>query len=187
MFFVIFISVIIIQRIVELWIAKKNEIWIKKQGGVEAGKNHYKLMVLIHSCFILSLLAEVFGLKRSLIANWWILIALFILSQIGRVWVIISLGRFWNTKILVLPDAKIIKKGPYRWLKHPNYIIVTLELIIIPLLFQAYYTLIAFFIFNLLILSVRIPTEERMLSLHTDYLKVQNMERRFLIHLKREK
>ncbi|MGV3465864.1 MAG: isoprenylcysteine carboxyl methyltransferase family protein [Heyndrickxia sp.] len=186
MFLIIFISIVIIQRMVELWIAKKNESWIKKQGGIEAGKNHYKMMVFIHSCFFLSLLIEVYGLKRTLISNWWIFLALFVLTQIGRVWVIRSLGRFWNTKILVLPNAKIIKKGPYRWFKHPNYIIVTLELFIIPFMFQAYYTLIAFFIFNQLILAVRIPAEEKVLGIYTNYLEEQKASSRFLFRLKKK-
>lgn len=187
MFFIIFLSIVIIQRAVELWIAKQNEIWIKKQGGMEAGSSHYKLMVFIHACFFLSLLMEVYGLNRTMISNWWIFLSLFILTQIGRVWVIASLGRFWNTKILVLPNAEIIKKGPYRWLKHPNYVIVTLELFIIPLMFQAYYTLFAFFLFNQLILAIRIPAEEKMLGLHTDYLEAQKSGRPFLTRLKREK
>jgi len=186
LFFIIFISVVIIQRVVEMWVAKKNEIWIKKQGGMEAGRIHYKMMVLIHGCFFLSLLTEVYGLKRPMISNWWIFLVLFVLTQMGRIWVITSLGKFWNTKILVLPNAKIIQKGPYRWFKHPNYIIVTLELFIIPFMFQAYYTLIAFFIFNQLILAVRIPAEEKMLGLYTNYLEKQKPASRFLFRLKKK-
>ncbi|MBS4173220.1 isoprenylcysteine carboxylmethyltransferase family protein [Bacillus sp. FJAT-49736] len=169
MFFIIFLTIVLIQRIVELWIARKNEIWIKSKGGMEAGKRHYKVMVLIHTCFFLSLLMEVYLLKRTLIQNWWIFLAIFILTQAGRVWVITSLGRFWNTKILVLPNAKIITKGPYRFMKHPNYFIVTLELFLIPFMFQAYYTLIAFFILNQLILAIRINAEESILRTYTDY------------------
>ncbi len=186
MFLIIFISIVIIQRLVELWIAKKNEIWIKKQGAIEAGRNHYKIMVFIHACFFLSLVIEVYGLKRTMILNWWIFLVLFGLTQVGRIWVITALGRFWNTKILVLPNTNIVKKGPYRWFKHPNYIIVTLELFIIPFMFQAYYTLIAFFILNQLILAVRIPAEEKMLGLYTNYLEEQKVESQLLFRIKKK-
>jgi methyltransferase len=187
MFFYIFLGVLVIQRIVELFLARKNEIWIKGQGGIEFGKNHYRLMVLIHSCFFLSLFVEVTFLRRTIIPNWWFPLGLFLLTQAGRIWVIKSLGKYWNTKILVVPDANIITKGPYKFLKHPNYMIVTLELMIIPYMFQAYYTLIAFFLFNQLLLSIRIPIEERILVKHTNYLDIQSRKHRFFPSLKRQK
>jgi methyltransferase len=85
---------------------------------------------------------------------------LFFITQWFRIWCIRSLGRFWNTKILILPGAKLVSKGPYRFLKHPNYIIVGVEMVVIPILFHAYMTAIIFPILHLILLTVRLPVEE---------------------------
>jgi methyltransferase len=89
-----------------------------------------------------------------------------------RVWVISSLGRFWNTKILVLPGANVVKKGPFHFIRHPNYVVVTCEIIVIPLMFGAYFTAVIFTILNIIILSVRIPKEEAALREVTDYKEI---------------
>lgn len=152
------------QRLIELKIAAHNERWMKRRGGIEKGKEHYKWFVLLHIAFFMMLSFE---------ANWFLphdqslnkyLLMIFILLQIGRVWCIWALGKFWNTKIIVIPGVLCIKKGPYKYLKHPNYLIVGMELFIIPLLFQAYLTAIVFPLLHLLLLKVRIPEENRALS-----------------------
>lgn len=171
MLFIIMFTFIIIQRMIELWIAKKNEKWMLRNGGVEYGENHYKIMVFIHILFFLSLLLEVIVFERILSELWPLLLSLFALLQIARIWVIFTLGKYWNTKIIVLPGATIVSKGPFRFLKHPNYIIVTLELLILPLMFNAYITAIVFFFLNQWILSIRIPLEEKALKENTDYTK----------------
>ncbi|MEC0831173.1 isoprenylcysteine carboxylmethyltransferase family protein, partial [Bacillus atrophaeus] len=89
-----------------------------------------------------------------------------ILVQGVRYWALLSLGAHWNTKILVVPDAELIKKGPYKWLKHPNYAVVMVEIILLPLLYGAYWTLILFTILNALMLSVRIRVEDKALREH---------------------
>ncbi|MFP3360072.1 isoprenylcysteine carboxylmethyltransferase family protein, partial [Planococcus sp. SIMBA_143] len=89
---------------------------------------------------------------------WTIMLGIFVLAQFLRFWTIKSLGRFWNTKIIVLPDANVVKKGPYRYIKHPNYVIVALEIISLPLIFSSYITAIVFTLLNgILLLKVRIP------------------------------
>ncbi|WP_107982413.1 isoprenylcysteine carboxyl methyltransferase family protein, partial [Heyndrickxia sporothermodurans] len=153
MFFYLLLVIIIIQRCVELFIAKKNERFLKDQGAKEYGRKHYLFMVMMHICFFVSLLVEVTFFAKSLSSLWPIWFSLFLLTQIGRVWVIQSLGTFWNTKIIVLPEATIVSKGPYKYIKHPNYLIVTTELLVIPLMFNAYFTLVCFFILNQLILA----------------------------------
>ena len=100
---------------------------------------------------------------------WPIYLTTFLLVQLGRVWVIATLGKYWNTKIIVLPGSNIVAKGPFKYIKHPNYLIVTIELIVIPLLFQAYITAIVYFILNQVILAIRIPMEEKALREHTDF------------------
>jgi len=154
---------IIIQRLFELQIAKRNEKWMKEEGGVETGKKHYKWFVLIHSIFFLSILMEATMLDNSLLPFNYLLFVVFLLTQASRIWCLLSLGKFWNTKIIVLPGASLVKKGPYKYVKHPNYIIVGVELFIIPLLFGAYITAFVFPILHIVLLRIRIPLEEEAL------------------------
>jgi len=167
--FQIIIGLIILQRLVELGIAKSNEKWMKQLGAIEFGVKHYRYMVLIHVLFFISLLTEKIYLKHGLSQIWPLLLSVFLLAQLIRIWVISTLGRYWNIKIIVLRDAKIIKKGPYRFIKHPNYFVVTIELLVIPLLFNLYITACLFTILNAIILIIRIPEEEKALKELTEY------------------
>ncbi|WNS73964.1 isoprenylcysteine carboxylmethyltransferase family protein [Bacillus sp. DTU_2020_1000418_1_SI_GHA_SEK_038] len=169
MVFTIFIAVIIIQRIAELSIAKKNERFMKSQGALEFGQLHYPFIVAVHSLFFVSYIMEVSLFGSELSSYWPILLPLFLLTQAGRIWALKSLGPYWNTKIIVLPNARIIRKGPYRYIKHPNYVIVAAEFLIIPLMFEAYLTTALFTILNIIILAIRIPAEENALKKLTAY------------------
>ncbi|KAB2338260.1 hypothetical protein F7731_01460 [Cytobacillus depressus] len=169
MLFTFFIALVIFQRVAELCIAKKNERWMKNQGALEFGEGHYIFIVIVHSLFFVSYIIEVFHYDKIISPIWPILLSLFLLTQAGRFWALASLGRYWNTKIIVLPKAEIVKKGPYRFIKHPNYTIVSAEFIIIPLLFQAYITAMLFTILNVIILAIRIPAEEKALKELTSY------------------
>lgn len=166
----VILIIVILQRLSELLVAKRNERWMKSKGAKEFGQRHYKYMVLIHIGFFVSLIAEFVFFKKTIHPYWLILLSCFIFVQLARVWVIASLGKYWNTKIIVLPGIHVVKKGPFKYIKHPNYLIVTIELIILPLLFQTYITLVVFFILNQLILAVRIPLEESALRANTDYI-----------------
>jgi methyltransferase len=170
--FICVVGFIIIQRIIELLVARNNEKWIKSKGGYEVGANHYPYMVAIHIGFFISLIIEFMVFKQAVSRFWLLLFVVFISLQIMRVWVIASLGRFWNTKILVLPGAHVVKKGPFHFIRHPNYVVVTSEIIVIPLMFEAYFTAIVFTLLNIIILSVRIPKEEAALREVTDYKEV---------------
>jgi len=163
------ISLVCLQRLIELRVAKRNEKWMIKQGAFEVGASHYPYMIAMHISFFLVLLIEVFFLDRDLSPWWQPLTFLFLLTQAARFWCLLSLGRFWNTKIIVLPNAEVIQKGPYKFIRHPNYFIVTVEILILPLLFQAYFTAILFSLLNVAMLSVRIPSEERALASVTNY------------------
>ncbi len=169
MFFTIFVVIVVIQRLCELVLAKKNERWMKERGAEEYGKRHYWVMVLIHISFFASLILEVTWLHREINPYWPLFFFIFLLAQAARIWIISTLGRYWNTKIIVLPGAKSVKKGPFKYTKHPNYLMVTVELLMIPAIFQAYITAAVFFVLHFLILSVRIPIEEKALRKHTDY------------------
>lgn len=171
MFLVIFLFVLVIQRLLELFIAKRNEKWMLAKGAIEYGKEHYKYMVLLHSSFFVAIIMETLLLHKQLNDNWVVLLIIFIIVQLGRIWVISSLGKYWNTKIIVLPNIRVITKGPFKYIKHPNYLIVTIELLVIPLIFNSYITAITFFFLNQLMLFIRIPIEERALKENTDYIK----------------
>ena len=168
MLFWILIALVIVQRLVELRVARRNERQLLAKGAFEAGKSHYPYMVAMHAAFFLSLIMEVL-LHRPLSPIWLPLLAVFLAMQVLRVWCLASLGEFWNTKIIILPGANVVRRGPYKWLRHPNYVIVTTELLVLPLLFQAYFTAALFALLNAWMLSVRIPAEEQALRKATDY------------------
>jgi len=172
MLFPILLSFVVGQRFIELIIAKRNEKQLKNSGAIEFGADHYPWIVLLHIGFFTVLLSEVLLLERGLSALWPIWLLLFTLAQIGRIWVISSLGKHWNTKIIVLPSANVVTKGPYKFLKHPNYIIVATEILVLSLLFNAYFTAIIFSLLNLWMMRVRIPIEEQALQEHTAYSSV---------------
>lgn len=154
---------IIFQRLTEVMIAKKNEKTLKKRGAIEFGKEHYKYFIILHSTFFISILIESYFLKFIEFGFFPTLFIIFVILQLARVWVISTLGVRWNTKIIVLPTEKLVKKGLYKFIKHPNYLIVTMELIIIPLLFHAYITAVIFSICNFMLLKVRIKEENKAL------------------------
>lgn len=168
-FFYLLVGFVVLQRLLEVAYARSNEKAMKKQGAIEAGAEHYKWIVLLHVLFFMSLFAEVAGLGQKAGRGWMVFLIVFIIAQGLRVWALASLGRFWNTKILVLPGADKVKSGPYRWIPHPNYIVVALELASLPMIFGAWRTALIFSIANaLLLLFVRIPAEEKALRVLKD-------------------
>ena len=138
------------------------------KGAYEVGAAHYPLMILLHVSFFISFIIEVIYFK-SIIAVNYNLFVLFLLLQLLRVWCLASLGPFWNTKIIILPGAEVVVKGPYSFMRHPNYFVVCLEIAVLPLMFQAYVTAVCFTILNVIILSIRIPIEEKALKEATNY------------------
>lgn len=173
-------SFLALQRIIELQIAKKNEQKMKKLGAVEYGKGHYIWIVLMHICFFISFLIESAFHQWKLSPYWPFIIVILLFTQLLRYWSIASLGMYWNTKIIVLKNANVQVRGPYRYIRHPNYVAVTIELLFIPLLFDAFLTAITFTIFNIILLSIRIKAEERVLEEETDYLNTFSKKMRFI-------
>jgi methyltransferase len=148
------------QRLGELVWAARNTRRLRRQGAVEADGAGYPLLVMLHVCWLgaMALLVSAAAAPR------WPLLGLFAVLQLLRLWVILSLGRFWTTRILTLPGAPLVKKGPYRWLRHPNYLIVGAEIALLPLVFGAVAIAAAFSAANLLLLGRRIRIEERVLA-----------------------
>ncbi len=163
MIFFFFISFLILQRVAELLLSKQNEKWLLKNNAVEYGKGHYPLIVILHVLFIISLLSE-YSLQEIHPVNFLILVLYFLLLAL-KTWTILSLGKFWNTKIYHITGMPLIKKGPFRLFRHPNYIIVIFEIALIPIAFHLYKTAIIFSLLNLVVLYVRINEENKVMKL----------------------
>jgi methyltransferase len=151
------------QRLFELRLAQRNERRARARGAVERGKGHYPLIVGLHSLWLVSTLVE--GLMRGPVfpVYWPAALALFLLVQPLRYWAILSLSESWNTKILIVPGAKPVRSGPYRYLNHPNYVVVVVEILSFPLIFGAWITALVFTVLNAAVLGVRIREENRAL------------------------
>lgn len=164
----IFLSIlfvfIIMQRLIELIIAKRNEQWMLAKGGVEIEPQQHKWFILVHGLFFISIIIELSLNNLSIPALFTLWFSLFIATQFVRIWSITSLGKYWNTKIIILPGSTLVKRGPYKYVKHPNYLIVGTELFFIPMMFGAYWTAILFPFFHLILMSMRIPAEEKALN-----------------------
>ncbi|MDQ0416533.1 methyltransferase [Croceifilum oryzae] len=170
-------SLVVLQRIWEIGVAKQNGEWIRRRGGQEIGGEHYPLIVGVHVLFFLGILVEMFLYHATSPSWWWLPFTLFIGVQALRYWSIRSLGRFWNTRIWVIPNTPIERKGPYRYMRHPNYVAVVTEFLVFPLLFGAYVTCIVMTFVNILVLVLlRIPMEEKALQEVSLSLNEEEME-----------
>lgn len=150
-----------LQRVLELRVARANERWARGRGAREYGQEHYPLFFALHSSWLVCTLLE--G-RRSRGRGNWLALALLVLAQPLRYWVIRTLGRYWNTRILIVPGGERVRRGPFRLLRHPNYAVVALEMAAAPLAVGAWRTALAYSVLNAaLILLVRLPAEERAL------------------------
>jgi methyltransferase len=148
------------QRLLELVWAKRNEAWLKAHGGVEAGAGHYPLFVLLHAAWLVAIWLR--APAESMVS--WPLLIVFVLLQAARIWVIWSLGRYWTTRVITVADAPLVRRGPYRWVRHPNYLVVVAEIAVLPLAFGAWDVALAFSLLNGLLLAYRIRVEDRALA-----------------------
>lgn len=158
---IIVIVLVALERLAELIYSARNTRALLARGAVEIGRSHYPVMVLLHAAWLVSL---VVFLPRPPSLHWgWL--GVFIVLQALRIWVLASLGPYWTTRILTLPDAPLVRKGPYRFLRHPNYVIVVCEIATLPLAFGEVGVAIAFSILNAAMLAWRITVEDRALAL----------------------
>lgn len=180
-FFLVLISLVLVQRFIELGIARRNTAVMRARGAIEFGAAHYPLIVGVHVCFFVAVSIEVIIFKRSLPSYWLLPFFVFMLAQLLRWWSIFTLRSFWNTRILVLPQTSVVRHGPYRLLRHPNYVVVILELLSFPLIFGAYVTATIVSILNFLVLRyIRIPIEEQALATMTNYEQTMGQTARLL-------
>lgn len=163
MVFTVFICFLILLRLGELLLARRNERWLLRHGAVEYGKKHYRYIVMLHVLFFISLITEYIFTSTGYYSI--PLFVLYFLLLAFKAWAIFSLGKCWNTKIFRIPGCPLVKKGPYRFMKHPNYAVVVAEIAIIPLIFHLYITAIVFSLLNALMLRVRIREENKVLKL----------------------
>ena len=154
------VLLVAIQRIAETRLAERNTRRLLANGGVEHGAGHYPLFYALHGSWLLALFLAV----PPSVAPIWPLIAVFVALQCGRVWVISSLGRYWTTRIISLADAPLVRRGPYRWVRHPNYWVVAGEIAVLPLAFGAWWIAGVFTVLNAALLTYRIRMEEAALA-----------------------
>lgn len=157
-------------RLLELRIANRNRRLLLARGGIEFGEGHYPWMVALHTVWLIACVAEVWLLDRPFIP--WLgvtALAVFLAAFALRYWVISTLGERWTTRIVCLPGVAPITGGPYRWLRHPNYLAVVLEIMSLPLVHTAWLTALVFSLLDAILLRVRIRAEEEGLSRLSDY------------------
>jgi methyltransferase len=154
-----------LERLVELVLSKRNAQWSFARGAKEFGRPHYAAMVVVHTALLVGCVVEPWALHRPFI-GWlgWPMLAVVAASQGLRWWCIATLGHRWNTRVIVLPDAPLVRKGPYRWLHHPNYVAVVAEGLALPLVHTAWVTAVAFTVANAVVLRVRLHAENSALG-----------------------
>jgi methyltransferase len=154
------VGLVVAQRAGELWLAANNTRRLQTQGAVEIDAAGYKWLIALHGAWLASMLL----LVPAETAPAWPLLGCYAALQPGRAWAILTLGRRWTTRILVLPGAPLVRRGPYRYLRHPNYAIVIAEIALLPLAFEAATISLVFSAANLVLLGRRVAIEDRALA-----------------------
>ena len=156
---VLLLAAVTLQRLGELWLARRNTRRLLARGAVEVSPGHYPLIVALHAVWLVGL--WVLAWNRPVQPGW---LAVFLALQAARVWVLASLGERWTTRIIVLPGAPLVRRGPYRFLDHPNYAVVAGEILALPMTFGLLAYGLAFSLLNAAVLAVRIRAEGRALN-----------------------
>jgi methyltransferase len=153
------LSLVTLERLAELPVARANTKRLLAAGGHEVAPGHYPLIVALHAGWLAAL--WLLALDRPVSVP---LLAAFLLVEVGRLWVLSTLGRRWTTRIIVVPGETLVRTGPFRLLNHPNYAVVIAEIVLLPLVFGLWRTAIIFSLLNALLLTIRIREENRALS-----------------------
>jgi methyltransferase len=155
----IILALVTLQRLGELVIARRNTRALLARGAYEAAPGHYSLIVAVHTLWLAALWWLAPGKAVS-----WPLIGLFLLLQLGRLWVLATLGRRWTTRIIVVPGEQLVARGPFRFVRHPNYLVVIGEIAVLPLAFGLWQAALLFSLLNAAVLAIRIRAEEKALA-----------------------
>jgi methyltransferase len=148
-----------VQRLAELWWAKHNERRLLAAGGVEYGRSHLPLMILLHAAWMIGL--WLLGTDRPVSL---VFLGLFVVLQLVRFWVLVALGRRWSIRVIVVPGEKLVARGPYRWIRHPNYAVVVGEIAVVPLALGLPIYALVFSVLNAVVLAIRIRAENAALT-----------------------
>ena len=153
------LALVTAQRLGELVIANRNTRRLLEQGGVEVGAEHYPLIVGLHAAWLIGL--WLLGWDRPVSLPW---LGVYLVLQVARAWVLVSLGRRWTTRIIAVPGEPLVRKGPYRFVSHPNYAVVVGEIAVLPLVFGLVAYAVVFSLLNASVLWIRIRAENRALA-----------------------
>jgi len=163
--YILLIVAVAAERLAEMVVSARHARWAFERGGVEYGQTHFPVMVSMHAALLVACVVEVVAADRPFLP-WlgWPMLAVVLAAQALRWWCIATLGNQWNTRVIVVPGLPLVSAGPYRWLRHPNYLAVALEVAALPLVHTAWVTALLFTSANAAVLSVRIRVEERALA-----------------------
>jgi methyltransferase len=163
--FVVVVALVAVERLAELVLSQRNAAWSFARGGVETGRGHYRVMVVLHSGFLVAMLVEAVVRRPEVPpALAWSMLGLVLASQALRWWCIVTLGPRWNTRVIVVPGLPPVRSGPYRLLAHPNYLAVVAEGLALPLIHCCWITAAAFTVLNAVLLTVRLRVENAALA-----------------------
>lgn len=163
--FAVLLGLVVLERLAELILSKRHADWALRQGGIEHGQGHYPPMVILHTALLLAAFGEAWLTDRPFLP-WlgWPMLVVVVAAQGLRWWCIATLGRQWNTRVIVVPRLRLVERGPYRLLRHPNYLAVVAEGIALPLVHTSWVTALVFTVLNAWLLTVRIRTEDAALA-----------------------
>ncbi len=162
--FTIVVALVALERLAELVVSTRNARWSLERGGRESGQGHYPVMVVLHTGLLAAMLVEAFVRRPDVPGVLaWSMLALVIAAQGLRWWCIATLGRRWNTRVIVVPGLPLVQGGPYRFFSHPNYVAVVVEGVALPLVHGAWMTALGFTVLNAALLTTRIRVEDRAL------------------------
>ncbi|MEZ5933753.1 MAG: isoprenylcysteine carboxylmethyltransferase family protein [Alphaproteobacteria bacterium] len=156
---IIILLLVTLQRLSELWIARRNTRWLLERGAREASPEHYPLIVALHAAWLIGLWLLAYNRPPSL--PW---IGLFLVLQALRVWILVTLGRRWTTRIIVLPYEPLVTTGPFRFISHPNYWVVAAEIFVLPMALGHPWFAVLFTVLNAIVLTIRIRAENQALA-----------------------
>jgi methyltransferase len=163
--FAVLVVLVGLERLAELVVSKRNAAWSFERGGWEAGRGHYPVMVVLHTGFLVAMLVEAWVRRPDVPAGLaWSMLVLVVAAQALRWWCIATLGRRWNTRVIIVPGLPPVTGGPYRLLRHPNYVAVVVEGVVLPLVHAAWVTALVFTVANAVLLTVRIRVENAALA-----------------------
>ncbi|HCB07255.1 MAG TPA: isoprenylcysteine carboxylmethyltransferase family protein [Nocardioides sp.] len=163
--FTVLVVLVGLERLAELVVSKRNAAWSFARGGVETGFSHYPVMVVLHTGLLVGALVEAYVRRPDVpSALAWSMLIVVVLTQALRWWCIATLGRQWNTRVIIVPGLAPVRRGPYALMRHPNYVAVVVEGIALPLVHACWITAVVFTVLNAVLLGVRVRVENAALS-----------------------